>query len=159
MQEFIELCNRFNRAANKDGMPNKQQLLEQLDLIKSELEETYAAVEARDLVGIVDGYADIAVTWAGFGQQLEALGFNTKKALMDTAHNNLTKFIDVSAVDIVYESINMYKNKGVHVKSDFNDSYGCYSLKNIKHKVMKPVGFVPNNLSDCLPEDTFYKLI
>jgi len=159
MQEFIELCNRFNRAANKDGLPNKQQLLEQLDLIISELEETYIALDTGDLVGIIDGYADIGVTWVGFGQQLETLGFNTKKALMDTAHNNLTKFIDVNDVDLVYESINMYKNKGIGVKSDFNPAYGCYSLKNINHKVMKPVGFVPNDLSDCLPKDTFYKLL
>lgn len=159
MEKFIAECYRFNECANKVGLASKKQLLEQLDLIKSELEETYAAVESRDFVGIIDGYADIGVTWVGFGQQLEMLGFNTRMALRDTAHNNLTKFIDVEDIERVYSSVKMYDEKGIKVKYDFNTDYGCYSLKNSDNKVMKPYGFVPNDLSNCVPKDNFFKLL
>lgn len=159
MEKFLSECYRFNECANKTGLASKKQLLEQLDLIKSELEETYAAVEARDLVGIIDGYADIGVTWVGFGQQLEQLGFNTRMALRDTAHNNLTKFIDVQNIEEVYASVKMYDEKGIKVKYDFNVDYGCYSLKNSDNKVMKPKSFVSNDLSNCIPKDTFFKLL
>jgi hypothetical protein len=147
MQEFINKCELFNTIAGKDGVPTKISLYQQLMLIREELNETIHDLEAGDMTGVLDGYTDIAVTWAGFGQMLDSLGMNTEDALIETANNNLTKFVPISSNDEVIDTINMYADKGQTLIVETYTPASLYVFKDENNKVKKPKNFVSNDVS------------
>jgi hypothetical protein len=147
MQEFIIKCKLFNTIAGKDGKPSAVALHQQLMLIKEELNETIHDLETGDMVGVLDGYTDIAVTWAGFGQMLDALGMNIEDALIETADNNLTKFISIENDDEVINTIDLYADKGDIISVETYKPLKLYVFKDINNKVKKPKSFVSNDLS------------
>ena len=149
---FITDCNLFNRIAGKDGIPTKQALIEQLELIREELQETIDDLAEDNWTGVLDGYADIGVTWAGFGNQLENLKFNTLGALEETAANNLTKFIPVTQEGVVQASLEKYQKEGVAVTVEYNEDTCFFVIKSLQNKVKKPAGFVSNDVSKFVPK-------
>lgn len=152
---FVGKCLLFNQLAGKNGIPTKQALKEQLELIREELQETIDDLEEGNWTGVLDGYADIAVTWAGFGSQLDNLRFDTKGALLETADNNLTKFISEDSKDAsecLDATLKMYKDKGETVTYEHNDTFGCFVIKDLNNKVKKPCGFVSNDVSKFVPK-------
>lgn len=149
LDEFMLSCHKFNRLAGKDNKPTILDLKQQLALIKEELEETIRDLDAKDWVGVLDGYTDIAVTWAGFGQMLDNLQFDTKSALLATADNNLTKFVSTQDTQEILDTINKYKDQVITV--ELHDDRKFYAFKDINNKVKKPFSFVSNNLEFFVP--------
>lgn len=149
LDEFMLSCQKFNRLAGKDNKPTVLDLKQQLALIKEELEETIRDLDAKDWVGVLDGYTDIAVTWAGFGQMLDNLQFDTKSALLATADNNLTKFVSTQDDKEIIDTINKYKDQVITIELHDNDEF--YVFKDINNKVKKPFSFVSNNLEFFVP--------
>lgn len=145
---FAEQVKEFNRIAGKDGVPSKQDLLNQLKIIMEEVKETIDDLEKEDKVGILDGYTDMMVTVVGFGQMLEKLNVPIHAALYATAENNLTKFPRYNE-DIVIETFNQYMQK--HNTVSCSNFEGRCVFKNEHDKVLKPAGYVTNDLSTFIP--------
>lgn len=152
MDHFLRKCEAFNTIAGKAGKATKVDLKQQLDLIKEELNETIRDLEADDYVGVLDGYTDIAVTWAGLGQMLDSLKFDTKGALLATAANNLTKFVAMRDNDEVINTIDMYNKKGNAIVVETYPPKELYVFKDVNNKVKKPFSFVSNDVSTYVGE-------
>lgn len=158
MQDFQDSCDRFNIIAGKvHNKPSKQEIKQQLDLIKEELQETYDALELEDYTKVLDGYCDILVTSFGLGQQLKTFGIDTMSACRDTAENNLMKFIWIGsnweeASALAYKSMQELKSKGVNASPVFSALGGCFVLKDSNNKIRKPFGFNSNDLSMYVPD-------
>jgi hypothetical protein len=148
-ESFIQSCNLFNKLAGKDNKATLLDLKQQLALISEELNETIRDLNAKNYVGLLDGYTDIAVTWAGLGMMLDSLGFNTKDALLDTANNNLTKFVAKDDSEEIISTIGKYSEDGI--TTELNAEYGFYAFKDINNKVKKPFSFVSNDLTKHVP--------
>lgn len=155
--DFIKDCNLFNTIAGKDGVPTKKSLLEQIDLIQEELNETKRDLLAGNHTGLLDGYVDVMVTTAGLGQMLDALEMDTLGAMQATAANNLTKFLDEAEVDTCIDTLNMYGVKGVGIIYERNPQYGKVVFKDINNKVRKPSNFVSNDVSSFVPAGLIIK--
>lgn len=147
---FVKKCFTFNNVANKLH-PNlqRQDIVNQLKLIKEELQETIDDLEVGDYVGVLDGYCDVMVTTVGLGMILDQLGFNTTEALNDTADNNLTKYLPSNEHDRYASTIIKYKDQTVmdYTNLEYNLTY----FLNENNKIMKPAGFVSNDLTKHVP--------
>jgi hypothetical protein len=150
---FIQSCNLFNKLADKDNKATILDLKQQLALISEELNETIRDLDAKNYVGVLDGYTDIAVTWAGLGMMLDSQGFNTKDALLDTANNNLTKFVAKDDSEEIISTIGKYSQEGI--TAELNAEYGFYAFKDINNKVKKPFSFVSNDLTKHVPTNLY----
>ena len=147
---FVKKCFTFNDVANKlHPDMTRQDIVNQLKLIKEELQETIDDLEAGDYVGVLDGYCDIMVTTVGLGMILDQLGFNTTEALNDTADNNLTKYIQAHDQEAFSSTVIKYKDQ--NVKYNINPYYDLTYFLNENNKIMKPAGFVSNDLTKHVP--------
>lgn len=153
-QDFAEDCFSFNEIADKDNVRTKQDLRNQLNLIKEELNETIEALENEDYVNVVDGFCDVMVTTLGLGQQLSNLKVDIYGAMQSTAVNNHSKFVyyDDDSDFVIKKSVEKYMNEGVIILVEFNTDYNSFILKDTNNKIRKPYGFVSNNLSKFVPK-------
>ena len=153
-QDFAEDCFAFNEIADKDTVRTKQDLRNQLNLIKEELNETIAALEKDDYVDVADGFCDIMVTTLGLGQQLSNLKVDIYGAMQSTAINNHSKFVyyDDDSDFTIKKSLEKYRSDGITILVEFNTDYNSFILKDINNKIRKPYGFISNNLDRFVPE-------
>lgn len=153
--DFVRGVYVFNAIANSD-IPNKsvKDIKNQLDFLKEEVQEIQDGIDEDNPKEVLDGAVDVLYVTAGLLQILEEMGFDVPKALSDTGWNNLTKFPTQSQVDdgnLINKTKAMYEAKGVPVFAKYNPRYMVWSFKNANSKVMKPFGFVLNDLEDCIP--------
>lgn len=149
--DFMNDCKLFNAIAGKDGVPTKKALLEQIELIQEELNETKRDLLAGNHTGLLDGYVDVMVTAAGLGSMLDALKMDTLKAMQATAANNLTKFVNENDTDTLITTINLYQDKGVAIIYERNAKHNQVVFKDMQNKVRKPSNFVSNDVSMFVP--------
>jgi hypothetical protein len=71
--------------------------------------------------------------------------------MRDTAYNNLTKYPSKELTAI--QTAMMYEEEGSVVNVEYNSEYELFVVKNWNDKVMKPIGFESNDLSNCIPTD------
>lgn len=148
---FIDECHLFNVLANKVQLPTKQDLREQLELIKEELQETIDDLNSDDYVGVLDGYTDLMVTVSGLGSMLKVAGFATLEACKATSENNLTKFVKFLDTDTILSTLDLYGNKNIMITAERNMQYDTIVFKDMQNKVRKPYGFVSNDLTEFVP--------
>ena len=139
----------FNEIAEKDKAATHLDLCKQFSLITEELKETADGLRDNNPVEVLDGVVDVLVTALGLLQKLEALGFNTQKALYKTADNNLSKY-PADEVDAICTA-QMYEDSGTTVEMTYNSTYDLFVIKDDQDKVRKPINFVANDLEDCVP--------
>lgn len=139
----------FNEIAGKDKAASHLDLCKQFSLITEELKELADGLRENNPVEVLDGVIDVLVTGLGLLQKLEALGFNSQKALYDTALNNLSKYPTDEAVAI--ESAKVLEAKGETVNVTYNSAYDMFVIKDLQDKVRKPFNFQSNDLSSCIP--------
>lgn len=139
----------FNEIAGKDKAATHLDLCKQFSLITEELKETADGLSTNNPVEVLDGVVDVLVTGLGLLQKLEALGFNTQKALYDTAANNLSKYPTDESVAI--ESAKNLESQGETVNITYNSAYDLFVIKDLQDKVRKPFNFKSNDLSSCIP--------
>lgn len=149
--DFINDCKLFNTIAGKDGVPTKKALLEQIQLIQEELDETKRDLLAGNHTGLLDGYVDVMVTAAGLGQMLDALGMNTLAAMQATAANNLTKFVPEHHADVLIDTLSMYQDKKIAIIYERSPKHNLVVFKDMNNKVRKPSNFVSNDVSSFVP--------
>lgn len=150
---FYEQCHKFNKIAGKLENLAIRDIHNQLLLIKEELNETFDDYQKSDYEGILDGYTDLAVTVAGLGFILKELGFKTEEALLATAENNLSKFLDGKETARANASVKALAEQGVTTNLSYNPQYNVFVIKDENNKIRKPVGFVSNNLSKFVPKE------
>lgn len=156
---FMETFVFNDIAGNLKDKPTKQQLLNQLALIKEELEETIEAVEMGDTVETIDGAADILYTLNGFNQMLNKAGYNVVGANLEVCENNLSKFIPASQEDcmkLIDDTINYYKATfDIDVGEFYNSEYDVFVLKNLAtSKIVKPLNYKSVSLKNYIPKET-----
>lgn len=152
ISDFQDDCYAFNIVAAKDKLCSLQDIEFQYNLILEETKEIKEkGIDKNNAKEVVDGVVDVMVTALGLMQKLEHLGVDMNKAMRDTSQNNLTKYPSDERIAIT--TAQKYEEEGIQVTVDYNSDYDMYVIKNLKDKVMKPVGFESNDLSDCIPED------
>lgn len=152
ISEFQSDCYAFNEIAGKDSQCSLKDIEFQYNLILEETKEIKEkGIDHNNAKEVVDGVVDVLVTALGLVQKLEYLGVDMNKAMRDTAYNNLTKYPSDERTAI--ETAQKYEQEGTQVTVEYNSDYELFVIKNMKDKVMKPVGFESNDLSNCIPED------
>lgn len=152
MNDFENQVFEFNRRAGKLLSVNKKSVVDQLKLIKEELQEAIDGAEANDSVEVLDGCIDVMVTAFGLKQMLEAMDYSVMEACELIAENNLTKFIYTEQE--ARDTIAAYEKLGIDVRLEFDEVSGSWVAKNDKtDKVLKPVGFKSVEIEHCVPEE------
>lgn len=152
ISEFQMDCYAFNDIAGKDSQCSLKDIEFQYNLILEETKEIKEkGIDHNNAKEVVDGVVDVLVTALGLVQKLEYLGVDMNKAMRDTAYNNLTKYPSDERTAI--ETAQKYEQEETQVTVEYNSDYELFVIKNMKDKVMKPVGFESNDLSNCIPED------
>ena len=139
----------FNEIAGKDKEATHLDLCKQFSLIVEELKETSDGLNTNNPVEVLDGVVDVLVTGLGLLQKLEALGFNTQKALYKTAANNLSKYPNREHIAILTSQ--KFEAGNVNISVTYNSDYDLFVIKDEQDKVRKPLNFVSNDLEDCVP--------
>ncbi len=140
----------FNEVAGNDKKLSMTALLNQEKLIAEEAKELKDALTENNPVKVLDGVVDLYVVLDGFATKLEALGFDISTALKQTIENNMSKF--PSSKEVAEQTVDHYAKQGVTTTMEYNEKYGRWVIKDTNGKIRKPVGFVSNDLSNCLPE-------
>jgi len=152
ISDFQDDCYAFNEIAGKDTLTSLKDIEFQYNLILEETKEIKEkGIDKNNVKEVVDGVVDVLVTALGLAQKLEHLGVDMNKAMRDTAYNNLTKYPSDERTAI--ETAVKYEQEGVQVNVEYNSECELFVIKNMKDKIMKPVGFESNDLSNCIPED------
>lgn len=142
-----------NEISGQHTKLTKKDFKNQLDIIQSEFQELKDAINDEDNLEILDGAVDLLVTTLGMIRKLKEAGFNVDRAMEKVGMNNLTKF--PTSLTVVDDSVKMYADKGVTIRSVFSHQYDRWALMDEGDKYKKPVGFKDVDLSDCLPEKGF----
>lgn len=152
ISDFQDDCYAFNEIAGKDTLTSLKDIEFQYNLILEETKEIKEkGIDCNNVKEVVDGVVDVMVTALGLMQKLEHLGVDMNKAMRDTAYNNLTKY--PSDERIAIETAQKYEEDGVQVTVEYKSDFELFVIKNMKDKIMKPIGFESNDLSNCIPED------
>lgn len=146
--DFMEDCDAFNEIANNHTKLKWKDLMNQLKLIREEVDELDDALNDNLPVSALDGVVDILVTTLGMLQKFQKMGCDTLSALEDTAGNNLSKY--PTTEDIAIQTGQHY---AFPVTIDYNSRYDLFVIKDEDGKVRKPVGFKPNDLSKYVPKE------
>jgi hypothetical protein len=151
IQVFKEKCYKFNIIAGKQSVKSKQDIKNQIALIREEVQELVDDFGSNNPVKTLDGVIDILVTTLGLAQQLESLGFDVDKAMLETADNNLTKYTP-NAVEAALTQ-DYYERKGIVTEVMYDTTNEVWVIKNAKtSKVLKPTNFQSNDLVSCVPD-------
>jgi hypothetical protein len=151
ISDFQMDCYAFNEVADKHNKTTLKDIDFQYKLILEETKEIKEkGIDKNNAKEVLDGAIDVMVTALGLLQKLEYLGVDVNKAMRDTAANNLTKYPSKELTAI--QTAQMYEEDGVAVDVHYNSEYELFVIKNWNDKVMKPIGFESNDLSDCIPK-------
>ena len=146
----------FNEIAGNLDTPSFKTIEQQAELIREEVNETILAAYQSNYVGLVDGVADIFVTFAGLLQKLEVLGYYNDSATDAVCENNLTKFVSLDHPDldrIIVDTKQLYQQRGIQVKTEVNLEHSVMIFKNAETgKILKPSNYKSVNLVDFVPE-------
>ena len=156
ISDFQIDCYAFNEIANKYNLTTLKDIDFQYKLILEETKEIKEkGIDKNNAKEVLDGVIDVMVTALGLMQKLEYLGMDVNKAMRDTAYNNLSKFPAKELVAI--QTAQYYEQEGIPVNVEYNSNYDLFVIKNWNDKVMKPLGFESNDLSNCIPQELLEK--
>lgn len=161
MDDFYEYTAAFNTLK---GLTNEvsytpelmtKLIREQILRIQEEVDETIEALEAKDVVEVLDGAVDIAVCSMGLLQILQISGVDVLGACGEVARNNLMKYTEDKKK--AEATAKHYTDKGdeceVFVASEDEDGI-IYGVRRIEDgKLMKPVDHPRVDLSRFIPQD------
>jgi hypothetical protein len=152
ISDFQMDCYAFNEIASKHNKTTLKDIEFQYKLILEETKEIKdKGIDKNNVKEVLDGAIDVMVTALGLLQKLEHLGVDVNKAMRDTAYNNLTKYPSKELTAI--QTAMMYEEEGSVVNVEYNSEYELFVIKNWNDKVMKPIGFESNDLSNCIPKE------
>lgn len=147
-QYLVDATCMFNAMAGNNKRLEKVDLENQLKLIYEEFLETNDGLRNDEPEEILDGAIDMLVVVTGFIEALRHRGYNVDRAMRKTADNNTTKF-PVATTEADHEVARSLQPE--NTRAEFNSVYQSYVFLNDNNKVVKPIGYVKNDLKDCLP--------
>jgi hypothetical protein len=152
ISDFQLDCYAFNEIANKHKLTSLKDIEFQYKLIAEETKEIKdKGIDQNNAKEVLDGVIDVMVTALGLLQKLEYLGVDGNRAMRDTAYNNLTKYPAKELTAI--QTAQKYEEDGTMVMVEYNSLYDLFVIKNMHDKVMKPIDFESNDLSNCIPKE------
>jgi hypothetical protein len=152
ISDFQLDCYAFNEIADKHKLTSLKDIEFQYKLIAEETKEIKdKGIDQNNAKEVLDGVIDIMVTALGLLQKLEYLGVDGNRAMRDTAYNNLTKYPAKELTAI--QTAQKYEEDGTMVMVEYNSLYDLFVIKNMHDKVMKPIDFESNDLSNCIPKE------
>ena len=152
ISDFQLDCYAFNEIANKHRLTSLKDIEFQYKLIAEETKEIKdKGIDQNNAKEVLDGVIDVMVTALGLLQKLEYLGVDGNRAMRDTAYNNLTKYPAKELTAI--QTAQKYEEDGILVIVEYNSLYDLFVIKNMHDKVMKPIDFESNDLSNCIPKE------
>lgn len=151
LSDYYDDVETFNALANNLTNVTPAKMIAQANVLQEEVQELKDGLNNEDLEEILDGTVDVIYVAFGMLQMLRSLGYDTERAMEKTARNNLTKF--PTSINTVVESVDDYSENGTEITWEYNKVYDKYVLKDTKGKIRKPLGYVKNNLKDCLPKE------
>jgi predicted HAD superfamily Cof-like phosphohydrolase len=150
--DFIEAAELFNNISGQSTKVQFKDLSKQADLIAEEgYHEMNEALDNSDLVAVLDSAIDTLFVTVGMLQKLRVKGVNVLGAMKQVAQDNLSKY--PTNMEVVKETIEMYKDKSVMISTSYDDTVGVYVIKNTNDKVMKPSNFIGTDLTKYVPEE------
>lgn len=156
ISDFQMDCYAFNEIAGKHNLTALKDIEFQYNLIAEETKEIKdKGIDQNNVKETLDGVIDVMVTALGLLQKLEHLGVDTNRAMKDTAENNLTKYPSKELTAI--QTAQKYEEDGIPVTVEYNSNYELFVIKNWNDKVMKPIDFESNDLSNCIPTELLQK--
>ena len=149
---ILDLFNdtdKFNRIAGAYNNLSRESFDNQLKIIQEEYEEFVEGHERQDLVETVDGLVDNLITLFGYQRTLEEkYGIDFSAIMQKIAENNLSKFVPRDDPMTVSKTIGMYLDKGTLAKSEYNEEYNVFVIRDaVTNKVKKPINFVPVDIT------------
>lgn len=149
---ILDLFNdtdKFNRIAGVYNDLSQESFDNQLKIIQEEYEEFVEGHERQDLVETVDGLVDNLITLFGYQRKLEEkYGIDFSAIMQKIAENNLSKFVPRDDPMTVSKTIGMYLDKGTLAKSEYNEEYNVFVIRDaVTNKVKKPINFVPVDIT------------
>jgi hypothetical protein len=152
ISDFQLDCYAFNEIAGKHKLTSLKDIEFQYKLIAEETKEIKdKGIDQNNAKEVLDGVIDVMVTALGLLQKLEYLGVDGNRAMRDTAYNNLTKY-PVKELTAI-QTAQKYEEDGIMVMVEYNSLYDLFVIKNMHDKVMKPIDFESNDLSNCIPKE------
>jgi phosphoribosyl-ATP pyrophosphohydrolase len=151
LDEHYDRVIRFNKLANKlekNVLTWEKDWKNQLGLVKEEFQELIVATEDNNLEGIIDGLADVFVTYSKLLHLVKLKGVDIDEALQLVCENNMTKII--SDVDVAEQTMLHYQQQGLACYVDkYEGGLGVYyTVKRLQdQKILKPLGFKSVDLS------------
>lgn len=140
----------FNEIAGNLDNVTVEKLEAQMKVFIEESNETADAFANKDAVELLDGICDSFVTLAGLMQMAEKLGFKVDWALERVNVNNLEKF----PTEVTASDLHQYGQSGWSVAPNYE--HDCIVLKDGNGKIRKPVGFLPVEIDDLVPEEDIF---
>lgn len=130
--------------------------------VAEEANEVLAACDAGDMVGILDGVGDVAVTYMGL-DQIVVPYMNTVEACNRICENNLLKFFDDKQEALIHSLA--YAEEGivcrveeVEYKPVEGDSTIIYCIRrNSDNKLMKPKNHPKVDLTDLVIDESYWE--
>lgn len=160
MNDFYEYTAAFNTLKGlTDEVEYTPELVakmihDQLLRIQEEVDETFEAFGAKDVVEVLDGAVDIAVCSIGLLQILQLAGVDVLGACGEVATNNLMKYMDNK--EEAEATAKHYTDKGdeceAFVAAEDEDGV-LYGVRRIEDgKLMKPVDHPRVDLLKFFPQ-------
>lgn len=168
IEQAKQMAYKFNTIAG--GGTSYNTLLQKLERVQEEVEETFDAISGWHSVvnednyherilkqkinkkELLDGIVDIAYTLFGLMQAAEQLGYDVDGALEAVCLNNDTKL--VKTVEEANETAVMYEEQGIPVDIRYNEQYDVFAVvRKLDGKVLKPKGYQSVLLDEFLPKE------
>lgn len=139
---------KFNKLiGNKHSYKS---VLNQLQRVHEELNETLSAIDKKNNVELLDGVCDLLVVNLGLVAKMEALGYDVFSALNEVCENNLSKFTAEQA--LAQHTKNHYEGLHTPVEIVYDEEYNLYGVKRVEDlKLLKPLNYVGVDLSSFTP--------
>ena len=150
--DFIDSAESFNNISCQSTKIQFKDLSKQADLMAEEgYHEMNEAMDNLDLVAVLDSAIDTLFVTVGMLQKLRVKGIDVLGAMKQVAQDNLSKY--PTSIEVVKETVEMYKDKSVIISTSYDDTVGVYVIKNTNDKVMKPSNFIGTDLTKYVPEE------
>lgn len=154
-EDFVKKTYQFNILSGQANKASLNDIENQLKLIQEEVDETKEALSNGDIVGVLDGLVDTLVVTLGLIQKLENIGVDVNRAMHLVADNNLSKHVDDE--EIAKQTLKHYATQGIKVSYRYNALYKKFTILDENNKVRKPIGYLPVDLKDYVPEGLEFK--
>jgi len=157
LQDFYEQTISWNKKCGNKSHPSYTMEFEkavrlQSKLILEEAQETFDAADVNDYTEILDGCCDVLFTLAQLIELLEQGGFDVEGAYQAVINNNNNKvFNSFYEACEVKEKLELRDDTEYFIETNVVDGLAYYVVVRNDGKVMKPVGFIPVDLSDFVP--------